>query len=184
MTKKRVVVRSPETDRLLLQIPSSLTDLDDYSAPARSTGYVYSSTPFTAGPELAAGSATVALDSGSVPDGASLDAGAGAVVLGPDGAGFYLITLTANWSEVTTVPVVLGGTAASEYRALMLYVDSGYGLEEAANFPFATVVATAITHTDQVTFMLELPAAAKLQMRVYGWHATGTAQLQFVRIAP
>lgn len=166
---RKVILRAPETDRKLVEIPTSLGDLLDYGA-SHAHGFGTVSTtaiiePFT--------SENLSFDTTS-----ELDNVTGGTTLTADVAGLYLCIVTIHWGFGAVDPVdrefgISKNGAASFEQSLRIVDDNAR--------------VGSYFSDDQGSFIVRLAVGDTVQPRVQdysGVASEATAVLQMVKLAP
>lgn len=166
---RRVVLRAPETDRKIVEIPARLGDLTDW-ATSYATGTGDQSTtnivePFT--------SENATLDGTS-----ELVNVTGSTVLTVTTPGYYLVIVTVSWvysvvgAPVLTRRIGFSKNGAASFEASLLQDNDSTGTQ---------------TFDDQASFMVRLAAGDTVQPRVEeltGVAADYTSRIQIAKLAP
>lgn len=122
---KKHIVRVPQTDRYLLSVPESLTDLDDYEEVFRSViGEVTQASSLSGGPlTIAAGPMTpVQFDTVVTETELTYEQALGRFVI--EHAGLYLVSAQLNWPGAVSGPSA-GPAPQAAYRFCELVTGSG-----------------------------------------------------------
>lgn len=166
---RRVIVRTPETDRKLVEIPTKLTELDDYAGSiAHGTGEVTTTNivePFTS-ENSSFDTTNEVVNMGTGPE------------LTAQVAGLYLCIVTVRWALDAVNP---------QDRYIGISKNGASSFEEYLYINDNNAAGVAKNTDDQASFLIRLAVGDTVQPRVQNPTAGAyehTATLQVVRVAP
>lgn len=166
---KKHILRAPQTDRYLLNVPTELGDLTDY-ANTKATGIGVASSAVTV--------EAVQTNNLSIATQSELVNFTGPTILTASVGGLFLciVTILQTWNVVAAPNykrgVGLSKNGAASFAASVLYDNDSTG---------------AVTFDDQATFLLRLAAGDTIQPRFQNYMAGSvsvTASLSIVKVAP